>query len=630
MKSSISFYNLIFIGILLVGIACEGKKEDKSVALASKSVVEQQHDEGLKNWKNMKFGMFIHWGVYSIPAGVWEGKQIEKLGEQIMRHADISVSAYEDIARQFNPVNFDAEEIVKLAKNTGMKYIILTAKHHDGFAMFDSKVTDFDIVDFTPYKKDILKELADACKKHDMKLGLYYSTPDWHFNGDKQERNPTDGKISVFGKVSKANEDYQVAQLKELLTNYGEIVELFFDMGEPTVSQSKRFAETIRTLQPGCLVNGRVMNNQGDFITMPDNHLPETPITDLAWETPGTFYHTWGYKSWVKGDPLPIQIKKQIRNLSKIVCMGGNYLLNIGPKSDGSVVNYEKEVLEGVGAWVSVNKEAIHDTQVNPFKKLNWGFSSVKEEENKLFLHVFDWPENGELQIPGLKNNIVKAYYLKDTSKTPLKISVHGNDKVVAISKDAVDENLSVVVIEYTGKLEIIDPVIKAVNNIIVLNDAAAIKQGKYGMMSYRSILKDNARTWELEVAEEGLYEVEMIYKMKYAEKDFKIVVADKSLNFMLKGNSKLKSEKVESIDGNEEIKQGKQGPKVKGKWNTVTIGTISLEKGVQTFNLRSGKEYVFVPTIKEFHKKDRKYKGLNIDVAQIKLKKVDVGTVAE
>ncbi|MBL4559947.1 MAG: alpha-L-fucosidase [Labilibaculum sp.] len=615
---------LLLLVVLLGALSCQTKNNDNDGKELVENEIENQRLEGLKNWKNMKFGMFIHWGVYSIPAGVWEGKEIEKLGEQIMRHADISVAAYEDIARQFNPVNFDAEEIVKLAKNTGMKYIILTAKHHDGFAMFDSKVTDFDIVDFTPYKKDILKELAEACKKFDMKLGLYYSTPDWHFNGDTQERNPTDGKISVFGKVSKENEDYQVAQLKELLSNYGEIVELFFDMGEPTADQSKRFAETIRTLQPGCLVNGRVMNNQGDFITMPDNHLPETPITDLAWETPGTFYHTWGYKSWVKGDPLPIQIKKQIRNLSKIVCMGGNYLLNIGPKSDGSIVNYEKEVLEGVGAWVAVNKEAIHDTQVNPFKKLNWGYSSVKEEENNLFLHVFDWPENGELQIPGLKNNIVKAYYLKDTTKTPLKISVDGNEKVIAISKDAIDENLSIVVVEYEGELEIENPVIKAVNNNFILNDSAAIKQGKYGMMSYRSILKDDARTWELEVVEEGRYEVEMIYKMKYAEKDFKIEVADKILNFSLKGNAKMKSEKLESIDGNEEIKQGKQGSKIKGKWNTVTIGTISLKKGIQTFNLRSGKEYVFVATIKEFHKKDRKYKGLNIDVAQIKLKKVD------
>ena len=140
-------------------------KDDKSLF-----EINTEPISGLTQWKNMKFGMFIHWGVYSIPAGVWKGKQIEKLGEQIMRHADISIEDYENIARQFNPVKFDAEEIVKLAKSTGMKYIVFTAKHHDGFSMFDSKFTDYDIVDFTPYKQDILDELANACRKHDIKL----------------------------------------------------------------------------------------------------------------------------------------------------------------------------------------------------------------------------------------------------------------------------------------------------------------------------------------------------------------------------------------------------------------------------------------------------------------------------
>ena len=186
------------------------------------------------------------------------------------------------IAKQFNPVNFDPDAIVKMAKNAGMKYIILTAKHHDGFAMFETATTNYDIVDFTPYKKDILKQLADACKRHNLKLGVYYSTPDWHFNGDDQEINPVDNKISVFGKVSKANEDYQVAQLKELLSNYGDLVEVFFDMGEPTNAQSKRFKETVLELQPNCLINGRVMNDQGDFITMPDNHLPDVPLDTVV------------------------------------------------------------------------------------------------------------------------------------------------------------------------------------------------------------------------------------------------------------------------------------------------------------------------------------------------------------
>ncbi|TKG93736.1 hypothetical protein EYV94_15950 [Puteibacter caeruleilacunae] len=247
-----------------------------SPVLGTKKVAksfDKDRTEALKEWKDLKFGMFIHWGIYSIPAGVWNGKQIEKLGEQIQRHAHIPNDEYMALASQFNPVKFDADAVVKLAKNTGMKYIVLTAKHHDGFCMFESQYTDFDILDATPYGKDILKELAQACKKYGLKLGIYYSTPDWHFNYPNVEVNPDDNKISVFGKVSKANEDYQANQLKELMSNYGDIVELFFDMGEPTADQSERFANVVHNLQPQCVINGRIMNNQGDFITMPDNHV---------------------------------------------------------------------------------------------------------------------------------------------------------------------------------------------------------------------------------------------------------------------------------------------------------------------------------------------------------------------
>ena len=291
--------------------------------------------QAIEAWQDLRFGLFIHWGVYAVPAGVWEGQQIEKLGEQIQRHADISMADYENVAREFNPVHFDADAIARLAKRAGMRYVVFTAKHHDGFAMFDTAQTDFDIVDFTPYGKDILAQLAEACSRHGLKLGIYYSTPDWHFNGPDPERNPRDGKMSVFSKVSPENADFQVAQLTELMSNYGDIVELFFDMGEPTAEQSRRFRNTVKRIQPGTLINGRVMNSQGDFLTLPDNHVPDTPIVELPWETPGTFYPTWGYKSWVVGKPLPEQVRDQVRKLSMITSLGGNFLLNIGPKADG-------------------------------------------------------------------------------------------------------------------------------------------------------------------------------------------------------------------------------------------------------------------------------------------------------
>ncbi|WP_297814951.1 alpha-L-fucosidase [uncultured Polaribacter sp.] len=606
----------ILIVLLSLTIACN--KVPNTESTTSKKIEET----ALQTWQKMKFGLFIHWGVYSIPAGVWKGKQIEKLGEQIMRHADISIPDYENLAKQFNPVDFDADAIVALAKSAGMKYVILTSKHHDGFAMFKSEVSDYNIVDFTPYKKDILKELAVACKKHGLKLGLYYSTPDWHFNGPAPERNPVDGKISVFGKVSKENEDFQVAQLKELLTNYGEIVELFFDMGEPTTAQSKRFRETVKSLQPNCLINGRVMNNQGDFITMPDNHLPDVPIYDVAWETPGTFYHTWGYKSWVKGAPLEQQVKKQIRNLSKITCMGGNYLLNIGPKSDGTVVGYEQDVLKGIGKWTAIHKEAIFETSVNPFKKLEWGYSTVKPAQNLLYLHVFDWPKNGELRIPGLKNNINKTYHLSDTNKKELMFSAVGTDKIIKVGNQPSNANLSIVVVEYEGVLSIEDPILKEnKKGVLLLKDADAIKHGKYGMLSYRSIIKDDHRTWDVEVEESAMYSIEMLYKMKYDFKEFTLETPEQTLNFSLSGKAPEKEIVEELFDGNETHHEQNISKTAYGKAN---IGTIQLKKGKQTIVLKSGQSFEFKATLKEFHAQDRKHRGLNADIKVIRLRKIE------
>ena len=596
--------------------ACQSKTNNPKQTLSS-SQIDGTPDR-IETWKAMKFGMFIHWGVYSIPAGVWKGKQIEKLGEQIMRHARIPVNEYEAIAKQFNPVNFDPDAIVKMAKNAGMKYIILTAKHHDGFAMFETATTNYDIVDFTPYKKDILKQLADACKRHNLKLGVYYSTPDWHFNGDDQEINPVDNKISVFGKVSKANEDYQVAQLKELLSNYGDLVEVFFDMGEPTKAQSKRFKETVLELQPNCLINGRVMNDQGDFITMPDNHLPDVPLDTIAWETPGTFYHTWGYKSWVKGAPLDKQIKNQVKKLSKIASLGGNFLLNIGPKSDGSVVQYEQDVLKGIGEWMALHAEAIHGTKSTPFKKLDWGYCT--QSDQKLYFHLFDYPKDKKLVIPGLVSNISNAFILADSTKKSLNFNKVNGDIVVDLDGQ-INPVLDVLVVEYKKDLIINPPVINSKNGVVNLNDTQAIKHGKYGKLSYRSIIKDNFRTWDFSVEQTGIYEVELTYATKYDEKEFLFEIKDQSIRVNLKGNQKKEKEKEQLFDGNET----KQKKAPFSKFKTVKIGEVQLVNSeLNHLVLKSAKDYQFKYSLKEFHAQDRSHRSLGINVKNLvfKLKK--------
>lgn len=571
----------------------------------------------IQKWKDMKFGLFIHWGIYSIPAGVWNGKQIEKLGEQIQRHAHIPNDEYAQLANQFNPVNFDANAIVSLAKQAGMKYVVLTAKHHDGFCMFESQHTDFDIIDATPYKKDILKLLAKACRKHDMKLGVYYSTPDWHFNGPNPEVNPDDNKISVFSKVSKANADYQVNQLKEILSNYGDIAELFFDMGEPTAAQSKRFAETVHQIQPNCMINGRVMNNQGDFITMPDNHVPDVPINTMAWESPGTFYHTWGYKSWVKGDPLTQQVKNQVRKLVQIVARGGNFLLNIGPKSDGSVLAYEKNVLKGVGEWMNTHKDAIHGVSTNPFKQLPFGECTRKG--NKLYFHIYNWPENNILVIPGLESKI-KSLSMLGQAANKISFSTVGQNKEIDLSGLKEDINLSVLEIEIAEPLQIFDPIVRPnKSNQLLLQANQAIKNGKYGKDSYRSILKDYSRQWDIEVPVTGKYQVEIQYKLKYDQKDFIIETKDDILKFTLQGDSKGKA-KAKIIDGNESVKKNIK-KKTKLQDRTLVVGVLNLKKSERTcIKIGQGKEFLFTTTTAEFKKQDQKYRSMNIDIESIKL----------
>ncbi|QZT37512.1 alpha-L-fucosidase [Halosquirtibacter xylanolyticus] len=596
-------------------IGCKEKPKPKS----NKPI---QNVTAIKEWQKMKFGLFIHWGIYSVPAGVWKGKQIEKLGEQIQRHAHIPNDEYEMLAKLFNPTQFDPDAIVKMAKDAGMKYVVLTAKHHDGFCMFESEHTTYDIVDASPYKKDILKQLAEACKKYDMKLGVYYSTPDWHFNGPNPEVNPHDKKISVFSKVSKENEDYQVAQLKEILSNYGDICELFFDMGEPTKEQSVRFANTVHNLQPHCMINGRVMNNQGDFITMPDNHVPDIPVDTLAWETPGTFYHTWGYKSWVKGDTLPVQIKTQVRKLVQVAARGGNFLLNIGPKSDGTVLQYEKDVLKGIGSWMKNHKEGIWGVETNPFKKLSWGECTVKG--NDLYFFVYNWPESDQLRIPGLSSPVVSINSMNEPTK---KVAFHkeGNDIIVDLSNMNEDEYLTGIKVHLSNALVIKDPIVEPLdNNVILLEGSDAICYGKYGKESYRSILKDFSRSWDIDVKKPGSYRIEITYKMKFQNKKFLFAVGEEKYPFMLFGSGKGKA-KLDMIDGNEEVKSKSKGHKQSKGFKTQSIGTIKLRaKGRNTLYLNQGEDFPFVTTIVEFKKQNPKYKTMNIDIKTIKLIPVD------
>lgn len=363
--------------------------------------------EAIKKWENQKFSMFIHWGLYSIPAGIWEGEKITGYSEQIKGHAKISTEEYRKLASQFNPVNWNADSVVLLAQKAGMKSIVMTSKHHDGFCMFDSKYTSFDIVDATPYKKDILKDLTEACKRHGLNFGVYFSLIDW----DYEEALPFES-VRNSDSIPPLHHKYNLNQIEELLTQYGKISEIWFDMGSPTYDQSKEIATLVKKLQPHCMISGRLWNDQGDFVVMGDNLKPDFKM-GVPWQTPASmFIETWSYRSWQERPNVEEKIKEKIHDLISVVSMGGNYLLNIGPKGDGSIVPFEKEVLEGIGLWLDENGEAIYSTTLSPIDQQEWGLITAKA--GKLYLHIIDFPKNNIITVEGLNSTIKKAYPLSN------------------------------------------------------------------------------------------------------------------------------------------------------------------------------------------------------------------------
>jgi alpha-L-fucosidase len=380
-------------------------------------------DPRLNWWRDAKFGLFIHWGVYSIPAGVWQGQEIPGLAEWIMLRAQIPVQEYEQLAEQFNPVQFDADQIVELAQRAGQKYIVFTSKHHDGFCMYQTAQTDYNIVDATPYGQDVLKALADACQRAGMPLGLYYSqTQDWHHpggDGNTWDYEPSPAAFDAY------IEDYVKPQVREILTLYGPIALIWFDTPKGISREhSQALLDLVHELQPDCLVCGRLGNALGDYATAGDNAIPEELRADLDWETPATINDTWGYKSydhnWKSATTL-------IRYLVDIVSKGGNYLLNIGPDALGNVPEPSVERLNAMGEWMDRNSEAIYGTRPGPIQGVDWCRTTRKGDV--VYLHVFDWPQDGRLVLPHLQ--ITHAEWLDTRISADLTVTNTSSQTVI-------------------------------------------------------------------------------------------------------------------------------------------------------------------------------------------------------
>ncbi|MFV5992259.1 alpha-L-fucosidase [Streptomyces sp. NPDC056231] len=401
-------------------------------------------DADLAAWQRLQYGMFIHWGLYSELGGVWQDEPVRQgYSEQIQMWANIPEADYRKVAERFRPDRFDPKTICSLAKDAGMQYVVITSKHHDGFSMFDTGTTDYNVVDATPYGRDPLKLLADECRSQGLKFGFYFSLVDWHqghaFDGNNN--NP----------IPPAMEPVIKAQLRELMTNYGEIAEVWFDMSSPTKKQSEAFASVVRELQPHAVINSRIWNNVGDFRTLGDNEIPSVAV-DGAWQTPASIYHsTWGYRSWQVRDDLPGKVRDLVKGLASVRARGGNYLLNIGPRGDGSIVEFEADVLRGMGAWLKRHPGAVLGASPTRFGGQPWG--EVTANGHDLFLHVTRWPADGELRLPGLATEVRRV--LEDGAGE-LGWRRDGTDLVVTLPADAADEVLPVIRVELAGNLRIV------------------------------------------------------------------------------------------------------------------------------------------------------------------------------
>ena len=411
------------------------------------------HEQRMKWWREARFGMFIHWGVYSVPAGTWKGQQSRHIGEWLMLDYKIPVAEYAALTRKFTPVKFNADEWVRIAKDAGMKYIVITAKHHDGFAMFHSKASHYNIYDATPFKRDPLKELAEACRKQGIKLGFYYSqAQDWHHPGGAAARGGHWDPVQD-GSMDQYIERIAVPQVRELLSNYGPVAVLWWDTPvNMTDERALQFLPLLK-LQPQIVTNNRLIKGKmtGDFST-PEQKIPQTGIPGRDWETCMTMNSTWGYKSfdqnWKSSQTL-------VRNLVDIASKGGNYLLNVGPTSEGVFPEASAERLKEIGRWMKTNGQAIYGTTASPFADLSWGRCTKRVNGNgtTLYLHVFDWPTDGKLLVPGLRSPVASASLMADGRKLDTKANSAG--VVIWLPPAAPDPISSTIILNISGPLAI-------------------------------------------------------------------------------------------------------------------------------------------------------------------------------
>ena len=492
------------------------------IAQSNNTIAENRLDW----WREARFGLFIHWGLYSVAAGQWNGKEIDGIGEWIQNFAKIPNSEYNLLAKDFTLLNYHPEEWVALAKQAGTKYIVFTAKHHDGFALYPSDVSDFNIR-MTPYPKDPLKELIAACRKAGIKVGIYYShRQDWHEEDAAVMANEYDGHYGKPKEEVKPNLDRYIQQkalpqVRELLTRYGDIDVIWYDTPfDLTREQSQAFVNVVRELQPNCIINGRVGYNLGDYGPLGDNEMPCCRATsDL--EMVATLNRTWGYKKndnhWKgKKDILCSLIESASRNI--------NYMVNIGPMADGTIPTPSIDILRFVGDWMTDNSESIYGTEGNPFNdNFPWGY--VTRKGNNLYLHLTQCPRDNRIQLKGLHSDIRQATIL--ATRQPITISSQGSSPTIDLPNGLDYDRVPVIKLVCTAPLKVDTGNLMNEGIISIPAASGTVKAGSKGKITFAeggTTENFNPQTGSLllkcEVDTPGEYEVKL-YTSRHWRKSF-------------------------------------------------------------------------------------------------------------
>jgi alpha-L-fucosidase len=412
----------------------------------------QQRDARLQWFREARFGMFIHWGVYAVPAGTWQGRQIGGIGEWILRNAEIQVKDYKALAGQFTAANYNPKAWADLAKEAGMKYVVITSKHHDGFALYDSAVSDWNAVKASPAARDLLAPLAKATRANGLKFGLYYSqAQDWiHPGGAIMSKAPWDE--AQKGDFAQYIHKIAVPQTKEILERYKPDI-LWWDTPVSMTAELAKPLNDLLPLVPGIVTNDRLGGGYPGDTRTPEQHIPPRGYPGQMFEVCMTMNDTWGYKSY---DHNWKSVSQILHNLSDIASKGGNFLLNVGPTAAGVIPQESIDRLKTVGKWMKTNGEAIYATEASPFaRRLPWGRVTRKTSGNKttLYLHVWDWPSDGTLMLPTLKETPVAGRVL--ANGMPVTAEANSDGVVVKVPGAATDPIISVVVLEFDGPLTI-------------------------------------------------------------------------------------------------------------------------------------------------------------------------------